>query len=95
MAHTVIVEIRCQPGVREQLLASLLPALEETRAFSGCRSIDAYVDCDDSEMVLLWEHWNAPEDHAAYMTWRTEEGLLDRLGPLFAGDVRVVHMQRA
>ena len=95
MAHTVIVEMRCQPGKREELLASLLPALDETRAFTGCRSIDAYVDCNDPDLVFLWEQWNALEDHAAYRTWRTEEGLLDRLGPLFAGGARVVHMQRA
>lgn len=95
MAHTVFVELRCQPGKREKLLSSLLPALDETRAFAGCRSIDTYVDCNDPDLVLLWEHWDAAHDHAAYMAWRTEEGLLDRLGPLFRGDARVVHMNKA
>jgi quinol monooxygenase YgiN len=95
LSHTVIVEVRCQPSKGDEFLASLLPALEDTRAFAGCESIEAYVDQRDPDLVVLWEKWEEEEHHEAYMAWRIEEGLLARLAPLFDGDARVLHLREA
>jgi len=58
-------------GEFKELIMKHLP---ETRAFEGCRSIDAYVD-KQSRTVVLVEFWDARVNHADYMSWRAQTGV--------------------
>ncbi len=95
MSHTALVEFQCAPGKGAEFLEILLPALADTRAYEGCESIEAYVDQDNPDLVVLWEKWAARENHQAYVAWRTETGLLDVIGPFMAEPPRFIHLASA
>ena len=55
IAHTVILEFTCKPSKGSEFLKILVNALADTRAFAGCRSVETYVDQDNSDVIVLWE----------------------------------------
>jgi quinol monooxygenase YgiN len=90
MSHTVLVEVPCAEGKAAALLEVLLPALADTRAFAGCELVEAYVDADNPDLVVLWEKWATRANQEAYLGWRAETGV-DLIGPFKAGEPRFVH----
>lgn len=95
MSHTTLVEFPCAAGKGAELLEILLPALADTRAYEGCEGVETYTDQDNPDLVVLWEKWAARSNQEAYLAWRVETGLLDVVGPLLGGDLRVVHLSAA
>ncbi len=92
MSHTVYVEFKCQEGKGAEFLEVLLPALEDTRAFDGCESIETFVYTENVDTVFLWERWRERSDQEAYLQWRVETGMLDLIGPFMAGPPAFVHL---
>ena len=68
MAHTVYLEFKCIEGKGKEFLEVLLPALTDTRAFSGCINVETYSNSDAPDTVFLWEKWESRSDQEAYMT---------------------------
>lgn len=95
MSHTVILEIQCNKGAGAEFLPALLAGLPDTRAYEGCELVETYVDSDDPDRIVLWEKWATRENHAAYLNWRVETGMMDALGGFLAGPLRIVHLSPA
>ena len=91
MSHTVLVEVPCVAGKAAELLAVLLPALADTRAYEGCELVETYVDADNPDLVVLWEKWSTRKAQEAYIAWRAETGV-DLIGQFRAGKVRFIHL---
>lgn len=92
MTHTVYLEFKCLDGKGVEFLEVLLPSLSDTRAFSGCLSVETYSNSDAPDTVFLWEKWSERSDQEAYMNWRVETGMLDLIGPFMAGPPSIVHL---
>jgi len=49
-------------SARDEALAVLVPALDATRAFAGNTGVEVLLD--DTDHVLVLEHWDRAEDYA-------------------------------
>lgn len=96
MSHSALAEFPCNPGKGQEFLEQLLlPAMEETRAFDGCESIETYVDQDDPDHVILWEKWATRNQYEAYIAWRMETGFVEMVAPFMdPAEFKAVHLSR-
>lgn len=85
MATTVILEVPVQPGKTDELISTFNEILPDTRSFKGCQSVTVHRDTTNPDTLLLIEHWDSAEDHAAYSEWRKNSGTLGPLMALAAG----------
>lgn len=64
MSHSAFAELPCNPGSGPAFLAeAMMPALEDTRFFDGCESVEVYVDEDNPDLVILWEKWGTRQQY--------------------------------
>lgn len=96
MSHSALAEFPCNPGKGSEFLAqAMLPALEETRAFDGCESIEVYLDEDNPDRVILWEKWATRGHYEAYIAWRMATGFVEMVAPFMdPNSFRAVHLSR-
>ena len=73
-------------------LAELLP---DTRAYDGCRGMDVYFDTEHEGNMVVVEHWQSRPHHEKYLGWRTETGVMDKLGAMLAGPPSIRYFERA
>ena len=73
-------------------LAELLP---DTREYDGCEGMDIYFDTDNSGNMVVVEHWASRPQHEKYLGWRTETGVMDKLGGMLAGPPTIRYFDRA
>ena len=86
MSVMVTLEMPVKPDMLDDYLNILKEALVETRAYKGCKSVTTLVDQENSSVVLV-EEWDSVEDQQAYITWRTETGLIDAVSPFMQGEL--------
>ncbi len=73
-------------------LAELFP---ESRDYDGCQGMDVYFNTDDEGNMILVEHWESRAHHEKYLGWRTETGVMDKLGGMLAGPPSIRYFERA
>jgi len=73
-------------------LAKIFP---ETRECDGCQGIDAYFNMEDEGKIVLVEHWDSRAHHENYLRWRTETGVMDKIGGMLAGPPSIRYLERA
>ncbi len=76
MAVTVNIIMNIKSGRLDDFKQVLIEALPDTRAFSGCRSVQVLEDQDRSGQITLLEEWDSKEDQLKYAAWRKETGSL-------------------
>ena len=81
MATTVILEVTAQPGKGADLIAAFDSILPDTRSYQGCQGVTVHQDAGNPDVLVLIEHWESADDHAAYSEWRKNSGTL---GPLMS-----------
>ena len=77
MTTKATFDFRVKPGraaVAEKMLADALP---DTRAFSGCISVEVMRDSDEPDRWFLMEEWESHAHHQAYAGWRAETGWVE------------------
>jgi quinol monooxygenase YgiN len=90
----VVGEIHVKPedvSKMKSLLAEIFPG---TREYDGCQGIDSYSDTEDSSSMLLIERWDSRAQHEKYMAWRTETGVMDKVGAMLAGPPVIRYYER-
>jgi quinol monooxygenase YgiN len=95
MSHTVLLEINCKEGMGASFLPALLAALPDTRAYDGAGDIEAYVDSDNPDRIMVWEKWATRENQESYLNWRIETGMMDAFADVVAEPPRFVHLSAA
>ena len=88
--ETLILTFPCKPGLGKDLLGALKSALVETRAFNGCISVVTYTNAANPDDVILIEEWDKKSSQVAYMNWRVETGMPEKLAPLLNGPLKEV-----
>lgn len=72
-------------------LAELLP---ESLKYDGCQGMDLYFNADDAGKLLLVEHWDSRAQHEKYLAWRTQTGVMAKLGAMLAGPPSIRYFER-
>jgi quinol monooxygenase YgiN len=90
MAIIVIVELPFKAESLDQFVGILRSpdGMAKTRAYEGCNRIETILHRDTNTLVFV-EKWATRENHEAYLKWRTETGMMDAVGPMLAGEMRV------
>ena len=82
MSVIVTLEAELEEGCKEDLVLMLREFLPETRLYKGF--IDISINFQrESNSVLFFEEWESVEVYEAYLAWRGETGVMDRLGSVF------------
>jgi len=81
----VTIELQVDPAKMTEFLAVMAAAAPDTRAFSGCRLFDIYVDDNTPGRVLFYEIWDSKPQQQAYIAWRTETKFRDQIAPFLTG----------
>ena len=82
MSVLVRVEAQAKPGEEANLVAYLQELLPVTRTREGCRGAEIYRDLDDATVFALAETWDSREQYQAYLDWRAETGVLEKVGTM-------------
>lgn len=94
MSVLVLLEAPVQPqevANMKTLMAQLLP---ETREYDGCGGIDVYFNTDDPNGMVMIERWASRAQHEKYLAWRTETGVMQKIGAMLAGPPNIRYFER-
>lgn len=74
--------------------AELPEMLKETRAFAGFRDIRVLLHRDRPGEIILIEEWDTTEAYEAYVAYRTETGVMDRMAAMISAPPRLDYWQQ-
>ena len=95
MSVLVVLEAPVRPEEVVHMKSYLAEILPESRAYEGCQPMDVYFNTEaDGNMVVL-ERWDSRPQHEKYLGWRTETGVMDKLGAMLAGPPSIRYFERA
>ena len=94
MAVTVIATTRIKPEAADAFAGGMEKALVETREYDGCISVHGYRDQDDPTNIIAIEQWETRAQYEAYVAWRRNSGLMDRLGAILLAPVSVQYFDQ-
>jgi len=89
MSVFVIGEVHVAPDRMDEFKTYLREILPDTRAFDGFERVELYEDMEEEGSVVFAEYFDSRAHHEKYIAWRTETGVMAKLGAMFVGDVRV------
>ncbi len=93
MSVIVTLEAGLREGCREDLVTMLREFLPQTRLYKGF--IDISINFQrESNSVLFFEEWESVEAYEAYLAWRVETGVMDRLGSVFVSAPDISYFDR-
>ena len=81
MSTAVTIDLSIAPERVTEFLAFIKEIAPDTRAYAGCQLFDIWTDQDKPGRVLFYELWDSRDHQEKYLAWRTETGLMDKLGP--------------
>jgi len=94
MSVIVLLEAQVKPEAVDEVKATLKEILPDTRAYDGCQSIDIYGNIEDGGNLVFYECWDSREHYEKYLAWRTETGVMEKLGAALAGPPSIRYFER-
>jgi quinol monooxygenase YgiN len=94
MSITVILEAPVKAEEVSNMKSYLTKILPESRAYDGCRGFDLYFDMENEGKMVIVEQWDSRSQHEKYLGWRTETGVMDKLGGMLAGPPNIRYFKR-
>ncbi len=94
MSVLVLLEVQVKPEDISDMKSYMSEILPDTRAYDGCQGIDVYFNTEDTSSMVGVEHWDSRAHHEKYMAWRTETGVMDKIGTMFAGPPSIRYFER-
>jgi quinol monooxygenase YgiN len=82
MSVIITLEADIKKGLKNTFLTMLKELLPETRIYKGFLNINIHTQ-KDTNHILFFEEWESIEDYEDYLHWRTETGIMDKLGDAF------------
>jgi quinol monooxygenase YgiN len=95
MSVMVILEAPVKSDEVSNMKSYLAKILPESRAYEGCQALDVYFNSEDEGKMVLVEHWDSRQRHEKYLGWRTETGVMAKLGGMLAGPPSIRYFSRA
>ncbi len=94
MSIAVLLEIQVKPENVGDMKAYLKDILPDTRAYDGCEGLDVYGNMDDGDNLVLYERWGSRPQYEKYLAWRSETGVVDKLGSMLAGPPSIRYFEK-
>ena len=94
MSILVLLEAQVKSEDVSDMKSYLAEILPDTRAYDGCERIGVYFDIEDTCNMVLVEHWDSRAHYEKYLAWRTETGVLDKIGAMLAGPPNIRYFER-
>ena len=94
MSVTVLLEAPVKADEISNMKSYLAEIFPETRAYEGCQGIDVYFNSENESNMVLIEHWDSRPQHEKYLGWRTETGVMEKLGGMLAGPPNIRYFER-
>jgi len=57
--------------------------------------MELYFNTDDGSKMVMVEHWKSRAHHEKYLGWRTETGVMDKIGAMLAGPPSIRYFEKA
>ncbi len=95
MSVMVLLEAPVKPAEVSNMKSYMAEILPETRKYDGCKVVDVYFNTEDKDKLVLVEHWESRLHHEKYLGWRTETGVMTKLGGMLAGPPSIRYFERA
>jgi quinol monooxygenase YgiN len=93
LGKKVIATFDVQESKMSQAEDLFRAVLGDTRAYKGCLGVSVYKDEAKNQVVLL-QSWQEYADHSAYLKWRLDNGLADKLVPIFEGGLQALSVNK-
>lgn len=81
MSVVINLVVKAKEDQFDAVVALFQEILPDTAAYKGAELISCFADADDKS-VTVHEVWDEKASQEAYMAWRVETGLVDRIGPM-------------
>ena len=94
MSVLVLNEAQVKPDVVSDMKSFMAEILPDTRAYDGCQGVDVYFNTEDTGSVVMVEHWESRAHYEKYMAWRTETGVMDKIGAMLARPPSIRYFER-
>jgi quinol monooxygenase YgiN len=94
MSVIVLLEAQVKPEAVDEVKATLKAILPDTRAYDGCQGIDIYGNLEDGGNLVFYECWDSREHYEKYLAWRTETGVMEKLGAALTGPPSIRYFER-
>jgi quinol monooxygenase YgiN len=95
MSVMVLLEAPVKTKEISNMKSYLREIFPDTRVYDGCRGLDVYFNTENDGNMVLVEHWDSRAHHERYLRWRTETGVMDRIGGMLAGPPSVRYFDKA
>ena len=86
MSVHVLLEVNVKPESVDDMNALMKEIMPDTRAYDGCEGITVQSNADDPSNVVILEQWQSREHHEKYLAWRTETGVMGKIGAMLTGE---------
>jgi quinol monooxygenase YgiN len=91
----VLLEAPVKSGEISNMKSYLAGIFPDTRTYDGCQGLDVYFSTENEGNMVLVERWDSRAQHEKYLGWRTETGVMDRIGGMLAGPPSIRYFERA
>jgi quinol monooxygenase YgiN len=94
MSVLVLLEAPVKSEDISKMKSFMAETLPESRSYDGCQAMDVYFNTEDGSNMVLVERWDSRRHHQKYLAWRTETGVMDKIGSMLAGPPRIRYFER-
>ena len=94
MSVVILVEMQVKPEAVAEVKGLLKQILPDTRAYAGYQSIDIYDNLDHAGDLVFYEVWESRDHYQRYLAWRTDTGMLAKLGEKLSGPPKIRYFER-
>ena len=84
MAYCVNLVLTAKPESFADLQAFMADILPDTAKYDGAQVITCYADAEKNQ-VIVHEIWDSKDHQQAYLKWRVDTGVVDKIGAFVAG----------
>ena len=95
MGVLVLIELSVKSEDISKMKSYMAEIFPDTRAYEGCHGVDLCFNKEDEGNMLLVEHWESRGHYDKYAAWRTETGVIGKIGAMLAGPPNVRYFERA
>jgi quinol monooxygenase YgiN len=95
MSVMVLLEAPVKPEEVSNMRSYMAEILPGSRDYEGCKGFALYFDTDRGNQMVLIENWDSRAHHEKYVRWRTETGVMAKLGGMLAGPPSIRYFEKA
>ena len=94
MSVMVLLEASVKSEDISNMKSYMAEILPDTREYYGCQGVHVYFNTEDAGNMVLVEYWDSRAHYEKYVGWRTETGVMDKIGAMLAGQPSIRYFEK-